>query len=230
MSILLNLTDYENPSSLGSWLRRRRRHHLEGLIDAIYVQRGRVRILDLGGRRQYWKMFDNQFLKSRKVHVTLLNYGGDAQTIAPTDQGFSATLGDACDLGRFGAGSFDLTHSNSTIEHVGNWERMEAFAAECRRVSDAYFLQTPYFWFPIEPHFLVPLFHWLPEDVRAKLLMRAKLGHHGPAANMSEAMREINSAKLLDRAQLRYLLPDATIKFEWLGPLPKSLIAIRNPT
>ena len=104
---------------------------------------------------------------------------------------------------------------------------MEAFAAETRRLAAAYYLQTPYFWFPIEPHFLAPFFHWLPESWRSKIVLRTKLGHRPRAASIGEAMRIIRGVFLLDRSQLCYLLPDASIQFERLFFLPKSLIAMK---
>jgi hypothetical protein len=65
------LVDYNNPNSLGSILRRRR--HLTTLIHSIHARRGQVRILDLGGRRQYWKIFEDSWLAARRVHVTIVN-------------------------------------------------------------------------------------------------------------------------------------------------------------
>ncbi|HEX3666258.1 MAG TPA: methyltransferase domain-containing protein [Rhizomicrobium sp.] len=225
---LLGLVDYTNPNSLGSRLRRRRRHHLQGLIDRIHARCGQVRILDLGGRRVYWEMFEDNYLASRGVHVTLVNSAEEVARMRQ-DGRYVALAGDACDLQQFADNSFDLTHSNSIIEHVGGWERMEAFARESRRLAPFCYLQTPYFWFPVEPHFLAPFYHWLPESWRAKLLLRMGLGHYRRAANMGEAMRTIRSAILIDRAQLASFMPETQISFEWLGPFPKSLIAIRAP-
>jgi hypothetical protein len=39
----------------------------------------------------------------------------------------------------------------------------------------------------------------------------------------------VRDAVLLDKTQLRYLLPDASIQMERLFLLPKSLIATRQP-
>jgi hypothetical protein len=225
---VLGLVDYSNPNSLGSRLRRRRSFHLKNLIDLIHERHGKVRILDLGGRRVYWEMFDEDWLAARNVHVTLINSADEVARMRQ-DARFTALAGDACHLPQFADDSFELSHSNSIIEHVGGWDRMEAYVRESRRLAPFCYLQTPYFWFPVEPHFLAPFYHWLPESWRAKILLRMKLGYGRRAANMGEAMRTIRGAVLLDRAQLAYFMPDARICFEWLGPFPKSLIAIRTP-
>lgn len=39
--------------------------------------------------------------------------------------------------------SFDLVYSNSVIEHLGTWEKQQAFAAEARRVGRGYWIPTP---------------------------------------------------------------------------------------
>jgi hypothetical protein len=224
----LGLVDYDNPRSLGSRLRRRRSSYLKGLINLIHARCGKVRILDLGGRRVYWDMFDEDWLAARNVHVTLINLPHEAARMRQ-DARFTALAGDACHLPQFADNSFELSHSNSIIEHVGGWDRMEAFVQESSRLASFCYLQTPYFWFPVEPHFLAPFYHWLPESWRAKILLRMKLGYFRRAANMCEAMRDVRGTILLDRAQLSHLMPDARISFEWLGALPKSLIAIRTP-
>jgi hypothetical protein len=68
--------------------------------------------------------------------------------------------------------AFDLVHSNSAIEHVGGWSDMLAMAGEARRLAPAYYPQTAYFW-AAPPGVL--LFHWLPEQVRARWLIRRQL-------------------------------------------------------
>jgi hypothetical protein len=53
----MKAVDYSDPKSLGSRLRRRRRGQIEALIEEAYSSRGSVQILDLGGQRQYWRIF-----------------------------------------------------------------------------------------------------------------------------------------------------------------------------
>jgi hypothetical protein len=124
--------------------------------------------------------------------------------------------------------SHDLVHSNSVIEHVGIWDNMLRVAANVRRLAPAYFVQTPYFWFPIEPHFRVPLFHWLPESLRYRLILACSLGYHRKASSVSDAVRSVQSAVLLDCRQYATLFPDAEIRCERFCGLTKSLMAIRS--
>jgi hypothetical protein len=78
----------------------------------------------------------------------------------PSDVDWISTLvGDACALPRRVTDQrFDLVYSNSVIEHVGGHARREAFAAAVRNAADRYWVQTPYRYFAIEPHWLFPGF------------------------------------------------------------------------
>jgi len=67
----------------------------------------------------------------------------------------------------FADGEFDLVYSSSVIEHVAP-ERRAAFAAEVRRVGRGWFVQSPAYSFPIEPHALLPGAHWLPSPIRRR--------------------------------------------------------------
>jgi hypothetical protein len=226
-SIARALVDYDDPSSLVSRIRRRRIGPLVDLVTAAHRRHGEARILDLGGTRSYWTIFPSDALERLGVHVTLVNLPGAAP---PRDEArFSFVAADGCDLrGRFVDGSFHVVHSNSVIEHVGDWQRMSAFAAEVRRLAPAYFVQTPNFWFPVEPHFMAPLFHWLPAPVRVALLRRLDLGHRTRQPDVGRAVEQVESVHLLDRAVLAHLFPDARLLTERVLGLPKSLIAIRD--
>ena len=55
----------------------------------------------------------------------------------------------------FADGEFDLAYCSSVIEHVAP-ARRGAFAAELRRVARGWYVQTPAWSFPVEPHALLP--------------------------------------------------------------------------
>ena len=225
MKLIHALQDMDSDKSLSARFRRARAAKVVALIEATFAARGRCRIADLGGEPTYWNiLFDRKFLEANRVHVSLFN----PQPFAVDDPMFTAVVGDACDLREHGDQSFDLVHSNSVVEHVGDWVRMEAFARECRRLAPRYYVQTPYFWFPIEPHFSSPFFHWRSEQTRARLLMKRPHGFSEKAPDIGAAMRDVQHARLLDKAQFRFLFPDARHVDEKFAGLTKSLIAIRD--
>jgi hypothetical protein len=204
--------------------RRRRAQRLQSLVEAIAEKRGRCRIIDLGGEPAYWAGFDLERLRARNVSIVIVNVTPQVSD----DPMISVLHADARALAQFETNSFDLAHSNSVIEHVGEWGGMRAFAEELRRLAPSYYVQTPYFWFPIEPHFLTPFFHWLPEAVRVQALLRGGRGHHGRESTVEGALETVRSARLLDRAQFCALFPDACLERERAFGLVKSLIGVRT--
>jgi SAM-dependent methyltransferase len=112
---------------------------------------------------------------------------------------------------------FDVAFSNSVIEHMPP-HAQRAFASEVRRVADRYFVQTPNRWFPIEPHYQLPFFQFLPRRVRQALNARFTLGW--------QARGQWEEITLLSAGDLRRLFPDATIHRERMFGLTKSLMAI----
>jgi 2-polyprenyl-3-methyl-5-hydroxy-6-metoxy-1,4-benzoquinol methylase len=126
--------------------------------------------------------------------------------------------GDATNL-PFGDAEFDVAFSNSVIEHVPH-ELQPAFASEVRRVATRYFVQTPNRYFPIEPHYQLPLFQFLPEGTRRALNRRFTLGW--------QAKGQWEQIDLLSSTDLRRLFPDAEIHRERILGLSKSLIAVRR--
>jgi SAM-dependent methyltransferase len=113
----------------------------------------------------------------------------------------------------FADGEFDLVYCSSVIEHVPPNGRT-AFAAEIRRVGRGWFVQTPAFSFPLEPHALLPGAHWLPSPLRRRYW---SLGAAG-------AWEEIS---LLRRGEMERLFGPALP--ERIGPLVKSWVCVRPP-
>jgi SAM-dependent methyltransferase len=113
----------------------------------------------------------------------------------------------------FADGEFDLAYCSSVIEHVPP-ERRGAFAAELRRVARGWFVQTPAYSFPIEPHALLPGAHWLPQALRKRYW---RLGAAGDWEKIA----------LLRRAELEALFGPA-LPERW-GPLVKSWVSVQAP-
>lgn len=192
------------------------------LIHAIPLIDRPLRILDVGGEA-YWR--DKRNLIARPVEITLLNLEGGS----PATPGFAFLQGDACHMPKFSDNSFDVIHSNSVIEHVGQWSSMMSMANEIRRIAPNYFVQTPYYWFPIEPHARTLFLHWLPESLKFRIVMARKCGPYWPkTSTVDEAMRMIQSSSLLDRCMFSALFPDATILSERFFGMTKSLMAVRK--
>jgi SAM-dependent methyltransferase len=113
----------------------------------------------------------------------------------------------------FADGEFDLAYSSSLIEHLPPTAR-PAFAEEAMRVARGWFVQTPAFSFPVEPHALLPFAHWLPPRPRRAYW---RLG-------VSGGWEEI---ELLGRSELAALFPAGELHAERVLGLVKSWISVR---
>jgi len=198
---------------------------LRQAISATSRRGDTLRIIDLGGSARYWEQFGLDYLEANKVHVTLLNIDSDQLFDAERPKELiDLLIGDACDMD-LEDNCFDLCHSNSVIEHVGDWFRMCDFAREVKRIAPAHFIQTPNKAFPIDPHFpSVPFFHRLPSGMRAALLRSFPIGFGGRARDWDHARAMVASSQLLGIAEMTDLFPDSALQFEMVGPLAKSLI------
>ncbi len=221
----------------GRWLerfseyfRKSRNQHLKKLLlDARSHKSGRFRIVDLGGSFAYWQAIGIDFLQESDMEVTCINYiESELKYYQFNNDIIKAEVGDACNMVSYGNNSFDFVHSNSVIEHVGNFSRMQAFANEVRRLAPCYYVQTPYVGFPIDPHFpRLPFYHWLPKSLQLEAQRHLKLGWANPVKDIAHAMRHVDGTELLDLRRFRWLFPDARLYFERFLLLPKSMIAER---
>jgi hypothetical protein len=224
--ITARLANYHDPRSLGSRFRRRRIKVLLKIIEGLLTSKQTVRILDLGGTPAYWRILPAELLRSGRLHITLVNF--DSALVIKDPRVFEQLNADVCSLDNIADYSYDIVHSNSVLEHVGSWQRMKEFATHARRLAHVYFVQTPNVWFPIEPHFLCPAFHWLPIQCRAWLLMKCGLGRYPRAPDIDTAYKAVESVNMICMGQLKYLFPDATIISERYCWIRKSMIAVRR--
>ncbi len=85
-------------------------------------------------------------------------------------------------------------------------------AAELQRVAHGWYVQTPAFSFPIEPHALLPFAHWLPAALRRPYW---RLGVAG----------DWEDIHLLRRREMAALFGEP--RRERVGPLTKSWVSVR---
>jgi len=215
LRFLRRLADRRDQRSLSAYFRRRRGHHLAAMIAALPPP---VRILDVGGDPAFWETI----ALPHEAEIVITN-------IDPLDPGrFAFVASDARDLGPFADASFDLVVSNSVIEHVGTADDQAAMARAVRRVGRGYYVQTPNRWFPVDPHYLVPLVHLLPRSGRVALLQRFDLGWLSRAPERAEAERSVDTVRLLTARELRALFPDGQLWRERIAGFTKSLIVTRS--
>lgn len=221
----LKFSNYEDPTSLVSRIRYKRIKPLLDLISVAYKDNGYVSIIDIGGTESYWSMIPPNFFTEHKVTITLVNL---PHPDVPSDHGiFKFMEADGCDLSEISDHQYHIAHSNSVIEHVGDWNRMKQFSSEFKRIAKSYFIQTPSFWFPIEPHFMMPIFHWLPRPTRVFLVSKFQLGHWRKASSIDEAVQIVETARLLNHKMFSALFPDIEIHTERFFGISKSYVAVK---
>ncbi len=221
MGIFNNLFDHDQKSSFVNGLRRKRFAYLEKYIDQIIQQKESNKILDVGGDKRFWK---NIGWDKSNCTITLLNI----QKIHLDEEDkiyFEYTNGNALSL-PFDKGDFDLVFSNSVIEHVGSKQNQVIFANEVKRISSNYIIQTPSFWFPLEPHSLIPFFQFIPHKIRALLIMVFNINYFPKAKTYSQAVTVSKSTIMLTKKQFRSLFPEGEIYTEKLFGIPKSYTVI----
>lgn len=216
MMNLRELAAEENPQSFSNRMRSRRFQFFEQLCQGLPRP---LHILDFGGTTIFWEQ--RGWAGRSDIQITMINIEPEPRKY----ENIQACVGDATNLSDYADGSVDVAFSNSVIEHLFTWESQQRMAAEVRRVAKAYWVQTPNFWFPVEPHFHMPAWHWLPESLRVAILRRRRCGWRGPCPDPEQARRLVQEIRLLTGGEMRRLFPDAHLKAEKFYGLTKSWIA-----
>jgi SAM-dependent methyltransferase len=175
----------------------------------------RTRVLDVGGSCFNWSLL------RIKPRLTIVNLYPQAAV------GAQVIRADGCRL-PFADQSFDIVYSNSVIEHLADLAHVDRMAREIRRVGRRYYVQTPNRSFPIEPHYLAPMVHYLPAAWQRRLVGRlsgwALIAR--PTQGQIDAL--VDEIVLLSRRQMVALFPEAEVIDERIFGLSKSLIAING--
>lgn len=209
----------ESPSSLGARARAKRWE----LTRRLFPDLEQMNVVDLGGTVESWKR-----APIRPARVTVLNLfepgESDSDWITPV-------VGDARyakeALEKAGVGSsFDLVFSNAVIEHVGGHSSCIDFARSVHELAPHHWVQTPYRYFPVEPHWLFPGMQFLPVVARAKIAENWRLAH-SPAASFEEARTSVLWTQLVSITEMREYFPDSVFHYERAAGLVKSIIAVK---
>jgi hypothetical protein len=216
------LADENNPGSLAARARAKRFKKLLLVLNLLSEKLDhKINLLDVGGTAKFWVMREELSLSHR---ITLLN----VVPIESSNNNIVCKMGDARNMDQFADGEFDIAFSNSVIEHVGTRVDQKNMAREMRRVASVYFLQTPNFFFFLEPHFIFPFFHWFPREIRIWLIRHFSLGWYPKIASFEEAAKIVDNIRLIKYRELRNLFPDAMILRERFMGMTKSFIVIKN--
>ncbi len=209
-----SLVDADSATSLAASLRARRWHmFLERFPDF-----SDMRVIDLGGTSAYWSA-----APVRPAELLIVNLSPQAADEA----GIRSIVGDVCVLPpQVTRERFDIAYSNSVIEHVGGHAKRTQMADVVAQLSDHHWVQTPYRYFPIEPHWVFPGFQFLPTNLKARASEVWPFAWSRPD-DWRGAVQNALDVELLDRTQLEYYFPDSTILTERVVGLPKSLVAVR---
>ncbi len=175
-------------------------------------------MLDLGGWVESWRS-----MPGHPGEVVALNLSREE---APVESWAKTVVGDACAPPSWvSEQQFDLVYSNSLIEHVGGHASRQALAEVIHTSAPHHWVQTPYRYFPLEPHWLFPCFQFLPARARARISRTWRFGHVRSAP--SEALADVLSVELLSETEMRFYFPRSELIREVVLGLTKSLIAVR---
>ncbi len=211
----------DSPTSVGAGTRARRWN----VIRESFPDLPDMTVVDLGGTVESWLR-----APVRPARVTVVNLFEPGVTDEPW---LTPVTGDACGAREALAAAgvthgHDLVFSNSLIEHVGGHAKRSDLAREVGALAPFHWIQTPYRYFPVEPHWLFPLLQFLPVRIRSSVAERWPLAHSRPAGG-TDALSEVLWTELVSLTELRFYFPGSRIYRERLVGLTKSISAVKSP-
>lgn len=205
----------DRKDSLGDYFRKKRFRYFEEKIKHLEKP---VRILDVGGLESFW--VNRGYANNPDYLITILNI----TPIKTHYDNLDSVIGDATNLSNLKPGQFDVVFSNSVIEHLYTKENQVKMAAEVKRVGNYYFIQTPNKYFPIEPHYVLPFFQYLPDNIKYFILTKTRLSRM-EKWNKEYARQYIDEIRLLSEKEMKELFPESMIYHEKLAGMTKSFTA-----
>lgn len=217
-------SDSNDPKSISARIRAYRIRQFDRYATNSGIKNASV--LDLGGTFNYWKMnapfISKGLIKSIDIVNTSINEKRTESIAGMTVHLYS---GNALDRTSLQWVHYDIVHSNSVIEHVGNLRLQKRMADLIREIGEYYWIQTPAKSFPLEPHFYFPFFAYLPLSIRTLLHMKLNLGFKLKNSIWLESRMECEETRLLTKTEFKHLFKEGHILEEKLIGMCKSYIA-----
>jgi hypothetical protein len=211
------VTKFIDPCHAGSFTYRCRQRRNEE-FQRRFPDLTDMRVLDLGGTAHTWRVSG-----MRAGSVTLVNLDHDVES--PDEPWMEMVHGDAC---AGGFGKYDLVFSNSLMEHLGGHARRQQFAEVIQESASSWWIQTPYRYFPIEPHWVFPGYQFLPFRMRLMICQHRNTLNEPACKDRAEAAELVASTELISATEMRTYFPNSEIWFERIAGLPKSLVAVNT--
>jgi Methyltransferase domain len=215
-SFLLYNANQNNDDSVSNSSRKKRMDFFLEFCDKLGKP---LRILDLGGSDYHWR--NSVFRNNKDYHITVINTENQ-NTKDFTNICFIKK--DVRDLEFFDDKEYDIVYSNSLLEHLNNFEEQKKMGDEVKRIGKHYFIQTPNYYFPVEPHFLFPFFQFLSDDAKTWLVSKYKLGWFMKQDDKVKARELATSVRLLKKNELKKIFSDGKIYNEKFFFLNKSFV------
>jgi hypothetical protein len=212
----------DRPGSVGDRMRTRR----AGWLTQQFPDLAEMSVIDLGGRASSWL---DAPVRPKHVHIVNLE-GETGLESAELPPWAEVDYGDACNLPAAILGrTYDLVFCNSVLEHVGGHERRLRLADAVHKLAPSHWVQTPYRYFPVEPHWLFPFLQFLTMGLRARVAAAWPLAHTKPGS-AAQAMSEVQWTELIGVAELRAYFPGSRILRERALGITKSIVAVADGT
>ena len=215
-SYLLTNADQTQENSISSEQRKKR---FGFFLEYCKELNKPLKIIDLGGSDYYWKQLN--MTDNRDFEILILN-NENQNTDSFSNIKFMKK--DVRNLDFIKDKEYDLVYSNSLIEHLNSFEDQKKLANEIKRIGKRYFIQTPNYYFPVEPHFLFPFFQFLSVEMKTKLISKYDMGWYKKQTDFVKAKELAQSIRLLKENELKDIFGGCKIYKEKYYFLTKSFI------
>ena len=192
------------------------RRHMYDRVLRLTSPGPQTRVLDVGVTPDLEIPYNN-FFERWYPHTDRLTACSieDCRNLEAEFKGLTFALLEGSDL-PFRDHEFDVALSFAVLEHVGNRNNQQHLLRELARVSNAFVVYTPYRYFPVEMHTLLPLLHWLPTRTYRTLWHKMGLTFWADERNLN----------LLSLRTVRELLPpdgQSAVRLVWSHGWPSNI-------